>query len=76
MKHVAMIETNMSGTGFQAFSIARELGIELIFVTRDLGLYESIPGIADLFRRYISVVRASVTFPSRPVSKYSCFACR
>lgn len=54
MKHVAMIETNMSGTGFQAFSIARELGIELIFVTRDLGLYETIPGVPNLFQRYIS----------------------
>jgi biotin carboxylase len=54
MKHVAMIETNMSGTGFQAFSLARELGIELVFVTRDLALYESIPGVGDLFRRHIS----------------------
>jgi biotin carboxylase len=54
MKRVAMIETNMSGTGFQAFSIAPELGIELVFVTRDLGLYQAIPGITDLFRRYIS----------------------
>lgn len=43
MKHVAMIETNMSGTGFQAFSLAHALGIELVFVTRDLGLYEAIP---------------------------------
>lgn len=49
-----MIETNMSGTGFQAFPLARDLGIELVFVTRDLGLYEAIPGVADLFRRYIS----------------------
>ncbi len=54
MKHVAMIETNMSGTGFQAFSLARELGVGLIFVTRDLGLYEAIPGVAELFRRYVS----------------------
>jgi biotin carboxylase len=48
-----MIETNMSGTGFQAFGIAHELDIELIFVTRDLGLYETIPGVAELFRRHI-----------------------
>lgn len=54
MKHVAMIETNMSGTGFQAFSIARELDINLIFVTRDLGLYETIPGAAELFDQHIS----------------------
>jgi biotin carboxylase len=54
MTHVAMIETNMSGTGFQAFSIARDLGIELVFVTRDLGLYKEIPGVAELFETYIS----------------------
>jgi biotin carboxylase len=54
VKHVAMIETNMSGTGFQAFSVARELGIGLVFVTRDRGLYETIPGVAGLFREYIS----------------------
>jgi biotin carboxylase len=49
-----MIETNMSGTGFQAFPLAADLDIELVFVTRDLELYEEIPGVADLFRRYIS----------------------
>ncbi len=54
MKHVAIIETNMSGTGFQAFSLAHALGIELVFVTRDLGLYEAIPGAAELFRRHVS----------------------
>lgn len=54
MTHVAMVETNMSGTGFQAFSIARELGISLVFVTRDRGLYEAIPGVGDLFQRYVS----------------------
>ncbi len=54
MTRVAMIETNMSGTGFQAFSIAGELGIELVFVARDMKLYEAIPGVPELFRRYIS----------------------
>jgi biotin carboxylase len=51
-----MIETNMSGTGFQAFRLAGDLDIELVFVTRDLSLYETIPGVAELFRRYISEV--------------------
>jgi S-sulfo-L-cysteine synthase (3-phospho-L-serine-dependent) len=48
MTRVVMIETNMSGSGFQALRMARRLGIDVTFLARDRSLYESVPGVAEI----------------------------
>ncbi len=53
MTRIAMVESNMSGTGFQAIRIARQMGLTLVFITRDVNLYTAVPGAAELFRRHI-----------------------
>lgn len=56
MTRLIMVETNMSGSGFQALRLAREMGVDVTFVTRDLELYRAVPGTARFFDEYVDEV--------------------
>jgi biotin carboxylase len=56
MSRLIMIETNMSGSGFEALRLARLLGIDVTFVTRDLDLYRAVPGVARIFSEYVDEI--------------------
>jgi biotin carboxylase len=53
---IAFVESNMSGSGFQALRIAKELGAEITFLTRDLALYTALPGIGSFFERFVDQI--------------------
>lgn len=52
MHRVAFIETSLSGSGLRAMERARELGCEVVFVTRDRNYYTArgVPGVRRLDR--------------------------
>jgi biotin carboxylase len=53
---IVMIESNMSGSGFQALRLAAQMGIDVTFLTRDVGLYLAVPGVAEFFDHYVDEI--------------------
>jgi S-sulfo-L-cysteine synthase (3-phospho-L-serine-dependent) len=53
---IAFVESNMSGSGFQALRIAKDMGAEITFLTRDLSLYTSLPGVGSIFDRFVDEI--------------------
>ncbi len=51
-----MVESNLTGSGFQALAAAHALGCDVLFLTRSPQLYLSRPGVAPLFERYVGEV--------------------
>lgn len=51
-----MVESNLTGSGFQALATAHALGFDVVFLTRDPQLYLTRPGVAPLFERNVAEV--------------------
>ena len=49
MKHIGVLESNLSGSGFEGLKVAKELGHRVTFFTRDLDRYLAVPGGARYF---------------------------
>jgi hypothetical protein len=56
MKHVGVLESNLSGSGFQGLRMAKELGHRVSFFTRDLERYLAVPGAARYFKDYVDEI--------------------
>ena len=53
MKRVVFLESNVSGSGFQALQIAKQEDFHVTFLTRNLQHYLKVPGAQDYFRLYV-----------------------
>ncbi|MDG1570404.1 ATP-grasp domain-containing protein [Bacillus cereus] len=57
MKRIAFLESNLSGSGFQSLKIAKDLGLHVTFITRDLDRYLLVPGGSHYFEQYVDEIR-------------------
>lgn len=53
MIHVGVLESNLSGSGFEGLQILKELDCRVTFFTRDLGRYLEVPGGPAYFDNYV-----------------------
>jgi cysteine synthase len=51
--HLGVLESNLSGSGFEGLRLAKERGLDVTFFTRDLQRYLDVPGAARYFRDYV-----------------------
>src|SRR4051795_2510486 len=51
--HLGILESNLSGSGFEGLRLAKERGLDITFFTRDLQRYLDVPGAARYFRDYV-----------------------
>lgn len=49
MKHIGIIESNLSGSGFEGLRIVKDMGLRATFFTRDLARYLEVPGASSYF---------------------------
>lgn len=56
MKHIGVLESNLSGSGFEGLKVAKELGHRVTFFTRDLDRYLAVPGGARYFDDYVDEI--------------------
>jgi biotin carboxylase len=56
MKHIGVLGSNLSGSGFDGIRIAKELGARVTFFTRDLNRYLSAPGGPRCFAEHVDEV--------------------
>lgn len=52
-RHLGVLESNLSGSGFEGLRVAKQLGLYVTFFTRDLDRYLRVPGAADYFSAYV-----------------------
>lgn len=52
-KTIGFIDSNLTGNGFTALKVAKELGCEVIFITRSLDEYLAINGTKEYFDQYV-----------------------
>ncbi len=57
MKRLAVIESNLSGSGFQGFKVCKQAGFHVTFITRDLERYTQIPMGKKYIETYVDEVR-------------------
>ncbi|HFK1529147.1 hypothetical protein CON42_08385 [Bacillus thuringiensis] len=53
---IGFIDSNLTGNGFEALRIAKELGYEVFFITRNLDEYLSIEGSKEYFDKYVDTI--------------------
>lgn len=53
MTHIGVLESNLSGSGFEGLEIMKRLGARVTFFTRDLARYLEVPGGPDYFDRFV-----------------------
>lgn len=56
MIHVGVLESNLSGSGFEGLEIIKELGCRVTFFTRDLDRYLEVPGGPAYFDKYVDEI--------------------
>jgi cysteine synthase A len=56
MKHIGIVESNLSGSGFEGLRIAKELRARVTFFTRDLQRYLEVPGGPRYFEEYVDEI--------------------
>lgn len=56
MKHIGIVESNLSGSGFEGLRIAKELSSRVTFFTRDLERYLEVPGAPRYFDEYVDEI--------------------
>jgi len=67
MKHVGVLESNLSGSGFEGLRMAKELGHRVTFFTRNLDRYLAIPGGPRYFDEYVDEIVYCETNEVEPV---------
>jgi biotin carboxylase len=67
-KHIGILESNLSGSGFEGLRIAKQAGLRVTFFTRDLERYLKIPGGRRYFDEYVDdIVRCETNVVDRLV---------
>ncbi|MFD6553334.1 hypothetical protein, partial [Streptomyces sp. NPDC058398] len=56
MIHVGVVESNLSGSGFEGLQIIKELDCRVTFFTRDLDRYLEVPGGPAYFDNYVDEI--------------------
>lgn len=56
MIHVGVLESNLSGSGFEGLQIIKELDCRVTFFTRDLDRYLEVPGGPAYFEKYVDEI--------------------
>ncbi|MDQ0601677.1 cysteine synthase [Streptomyces canus] len=56
MTHVGVLESNLSGSGFEGLQIIKELDCRVTFFTRDLDRYLEVPGGPAYFEKYVDEI--------------------
>ena len=56
MTHLGILESNLSGSGFEGLRIAKALGCHVTFFTRDLERYLEVPGGPAYFDSYVDEI--------------------
>ena len=56
MKHVGIVESNRSGSGFDTLRAARKLGLHVTFFTCGLDRYHATPGGTEVLRTCVDEV--------------------
>lgn len=56
MIHVGVVESNLSGSGFEGLQIIKELDCRVTFFTRDLDRYLAVPGGPAYFEQYVDEI--------------------
>jgi cysteine synthase/formate-dependent phosphoribosylglycinamide formyltransferase (GAR transformylase) len=56
MTHVGVLESNLSGSGFEGLQIIKELDCRVTFFTRDLDRYLEVPGGPAYFDKYVDEI--------------------
>jgi cysteine synthase len=56
MIHVGVLESNLSGSGFEGLQIIKELDCRVTFFTRDLDRYLEVPGGPAYFDKYVDEI--------------------
>lgn len=69
MSHLGILESNLSGSGFDCFRAAHELGHRITFFTRDLDRYIEVPGAQAYFDAYVDRIEHCETNEDDTLSK-------
>ena len=56
MKHIGVLESNLSGSGFDALRVAKELGLRVTFFTSGMDRYLAVPGGGRYFDEYVDEI--------------------
>jgi biotin carboxylase len=67
MRHVGVVESNLSGSGFQGIRIAKELGCRVTFFTSGMDRYLSVPGGPRLFEEHVDAIEHCQTNELAPL---------
>jgi biotin carboxylase len=69
VSHLGILESNLSGSGFDCFRAASQLGHRITFFTRDLDRYLEVPGAIEYFDKYVNVIEHCETNDDTLLSK-------
>lgn len=69
MRHIGVVESNLSGSGFQGIRIAKALGCRVTFFTSGMGRYLSVPGGPRLFAENVDAIELCQTNELAPLMK-------
>lgn len=61
MKHVGVLECNLSGSGFMGFEVCKKAGYDITFLTRNLPRYRNIPMGQRYIDEYVDVIHERET---------------
>jgi len=67
MRHIGIVESNLSGSGFQGIRIAKELGCRVTFFTSGMDRYMSVPGGPRLFEENVDAIELCQTNALAPL---------
>ncbi|MGK5169389.1 pyridoxal-phosphate dependent enzyme [Geodermatophilus sp. CPCC 205761] len=56
MRHLGILESNLSGSGFEGLRISKALGCHVTFFTRDVQRYLDVPGAPAYFDDYVDEI--------------------
>ncbi|MFC1409694.1 ATP-grasp domain-containing protein [Streptacidiphilus sp. N1-12] len=69
MSHLGILESNLSGSGFDCLRAAYDLGHRVTFFTRDLDRYLEVPGAQAFFDKYVERIEHCETNDDSLLSK-------
>jgi len=56
MTHVGVLESNLSGSGFEGLKVLKEIDCHVTFFTRDVDRYLEVPGAPAYFEKYVDEI--------------------
>jgi biotin carboxylase len=68
-RHLGVLESNLSGSGYEGLRIAKELGLRVTFFTRDLQRYLDVPGARRYFVECVDEIVFAETNELAPIAE-------